>query len=60
MLGSRRNDGAHHLWVLLCEVVLGVVGIQTDAAWPIQALKDIQPPSHIPTKHFTMFLLLSC
>jgi hypothetical protein len=38
----------------------GAVGIQTDAAWPIQALKDIQPPSHIPAKHFTTFLLLSC
>jgi hypothetical protein len=23
MTGSRRNDGAHHLWVLLCEAVLG-------------------------------------
>jgi hypothetical protein len=23
MSGSRRNDGAHHLWVLLCEEVLG-------------------------------------
>jgi hypothetical protein len=38
----------------------GADGIQTDAAWPIQALKDIQPPSHIPAKYLITFLLLSC
>jgi len=34
--------------------------IQTDAKWPIQALREIQAPPHIPAKYFTTFLLLCC
>jgi len=38
----------------------GAVRIHTEATWSIQALKEIQPPSHIPAKYFTTFLLLCC
>jgi hypothetical protein len=34
--------------------------IHTEANWSIQALRDIQPPPHIPEKFFTTFLLLCC
>ena len=34
--------------------------IPTDQQWPIQALKEIQPPNHIPGKYFSIFLLLCC
>ena len=34
--------------------------IPIQADWPVQALKDIQPPSHIPSKFFGTFLLLCC
>jgi hypothetical protein len=36
------------------------LGIQTEANWPIEAIKEIQAPSHIPGKYFTTFLLLGC
>lgn len=36
------------------------VRIQTQPDWPIQAIKEIQPPSHIPAKHLTTFVLLCC
>jgi hypothetical protein len=36
------------------------LGIQKEANWPIEAIKEIQAPSHIPAKYFTTFLLLGC
>jgi hypothetical protein len=32
--------------------------IPTDQQWPVQTLKEIQSPDHIPQKHFCTFLLL--
>jgi len=34
--------------------------IPTNADWPVQAIKDIQPPEHIPSKFFSTFVLLCC
>lgn len=31
------------------------LGIQTEANWPIEAIKEIQHLSHIPAKYFTTF-----
>ena len=38
----------------------GAIRIQTEADWLIQAIKELQPPNHIPAKYFTTFLLLCC
>ena len=38
----------------------GAIRIQTEADWLIQAIKELQPPNHIPAKYFTTFVLLCC
>jgi hypothetical protein len=56
------DETAHHV-IFGCTAAKQfweAVQIPVDGNWTVNQLKQITPPTHIPTKHFETFLLLCC
>jgi len=56
-------DGTPEHITFCCTVACqfwNAVQITTNEDWSVQALREIQPPDHIPAKYFSTFLILCC